>query len=147
MNLYFAASIRGGRERQAVYAALVDHLTAQGHTVLTEHVASATLEDDERDQTDREIYAQDIRWLDQAGAVIAEVSVPSLGVGYEIGYALHVRDIPVLCLCDASVTLSAMLTGNPHPRLQMCCYHELAGALAALDRFTTQAAGSAAEPF
>ncbi len=136
MNLYFAASIRGGRERQAVYAALVDHLTAKGHTVLTEHVASPKLEDDERDQTDHEIYAQDIRWLDQADAVIAEVSVPSLGVGYEIGYALHVRDMPVLCLCDASVALSAMLTGNSHPRLQICCYTDLSRALMALEQFT-----------
>jgi hypothetical protein len=54
-------------------------------------------------------------WLDQAAAVIAEVTVPSLGVGYEIAYALHARAIPVLGLCRAGTRLSAMLTGCTHP--------------------------------
>lgn len=135
MKLYFAASIRGGRELQPVYAALVQLLTASGHTVLTEHVASDTLEEDERDQTDRDIYTQDIGWLDQADAVIAEVSVPSLGVGYELAYALHVRHIPVLCLCREDVALSAMLTGNPHPQLHIRFYSDLLDAQDTLARF------------
>ncbi len=135
MQLYFAASIRGGRELQPAYAAIVDHLRRAGHTVLSEHVASASVEVDEPGQTDRDIYVQDIGWLDRAAAVIAEVTVPSLGVGYEIAYALHVRNIPVLGLCRAGTRLSAMLTGCTHPLLQIAFYDDLAGALQAVDRF------------
>lgn len=135
MQLYFAASIRAGRELQPVYAAIVDHLRRAGHTVLSEHVASATLEADEVGQSDRDIYVQDIGWLDQAAAVIAEVTVPSLGVGYEIAYALHVRAIPVLGLCRAGTHLSAMLTGCTHPLLRIAFYDDLGSALEAIDRF------------
>ncbi len=136
MNLYFAASIRAGRELQPVYTALVRHLVQGGHTVLTEHVASQNVEADEGDMTDQEIYTQDVAFLDRSDAVVAEVTVPSLGVGYEIAYALHVRRAPVLCLCRAGTPLSAMLTGNTHPGLTLAFYQDTAGALAAVDRFT-----------
>ena len=135
MNIYFAASIRGGRELQPIYAALVEHLRVAGHTVLTEHVASGTVEADEVGQSDADIYRQDMAWLDQAQAVVAEVSVPSLGVGYEVGYALHARAIRVLGVWQAGVALSAMLTGNPHPCLHIARYEALPEALAAVDGF------------
>jgi len=135
MQLYFAASIRGGRELQPVYAAIVGHLRQSGHTVLSEHVASASVEVDEPGETDRDIYVQDMGWLDQAAAVIAEVTVPSLGVGYEIAYALHARAIPVLGLCRAGTRLSAMLTGCTHPLFRLAFYNDLPAALAAVDRF------------
>ncbi len=135
MNLYFAAAIRAGRELQPVYAALVRALQAAGHAVLTEHVASGTIFADEAGQTDAQIFAQDIAYLDRVDALVAEVTIPSLGVGYEIAYALHVRNIPVVCLYRQETSLSAMLTGNPHPRLTLLPYADLPGALAALDGF------------
>ncbi len=59
------------------------------------------------------IYTRDMLWLEQADALVAEVSAPSLGVGYEISCALHSRKIPVLCLAHAGVkSLSAMISGN-----------------------------------
>lgn len=135
MKIYFAGSIRGGRELQADYAAIVNSLAANGHIVLTEHVASPTLSEDEQNQTDSAIYTQDIQWLDQADVVVAEVSVPSLGVGYEIGYALHVHRIPVLCLCREGVPLSAMLVGNPDSQLHIRFYGDTDEANDLLTRF------------
>ena len=45
--------------------------------------------------------------------MIADVTVPSLGVGYEIGFA-ETLNIPILCLYNPKnkKPLSAMITGN-----------------------------------
>jgi len=72
---------------------------------------------------DQYIYARDIFWLERADVLIAEVSGPSLGVGYEICYALHNCHLPVLCLLNKSVeAYSAMLSGNTSPRLDTVKY-------------------------
>ena len=66
------------------------------------------------------IYSRDMHWLEKADALVAEVSAPSLGVGYEISRALHGCKIPVLCLVHAGVrNLSAMIRGNPSPGLRL----------------------------
>ena len=83
--------------------------------VLTEHVGSAELtETCEEGISEREIYDRDMAWLDEADVLIAEVSIPSLGVGYEISKAVE-RKIPVLCLYvpKPGGKLSAMLLGAP----------------------------------
>jgi len=62
--------------------------------------------------------------IEACDAMIAEVSRPSLGVGYEIATALQLRR-PVLCLCDKEVFLTRMLTGNTAPNLKIIFYsHE-----------------------
>ena len=43
------------------------------------------------------IYERDVKWLAEADFVVAEVTQPSLGVGYELGYAEAHRK-PTLCL-------------------------------------------------
>lgn len=66
------------------------------------------------------IYTRDMHWLEKADALVAEVSAPSLGVGYEISCALHARRIPVLCLVHRDVkSLSAMISGNSEPGLSL----------------------------
>lgn len=72
---------------------------------------------------DEYIYSRDIFWLEKADVLIAEVSGPSLGVGYEISYAIHQCRIPVLCLLNREVTAySAMLSGNTSPLLETARY-------------------------
>lgn len=129
MKIYFAAAIRGGRTLQQTYQAIVEDLREAGHIVLSENVAYVTLADDE--WTDEAIYAQDTAWIDECEAVVAEVTTPSLGVGYEIAYALHRANKPVLCLCQRTVHLSAMIAGNTHPRLTVLTYDDVPGALRA----------------
>ena len=53
-------------------------------------------------------------WIDQADVFVAEVTNPSLGVGYELAQAEQ-RGKPVLCLFrPVNVQrLSAMIAGNP----------------------------------
>ena len=64
-------------------------------------------------RTDNDIFQRDLIWLQSADAVVAEVSTPSLGVGYELGIAEKLK-IPVLCLYRPikGKRLSAMINGN-----------------------------------
>ena len=109
MKIYFAGSIRGGRHDAGTYPELVAFLERYGE-VLTEHVATVG----EEDLPDGEIFVRDLEWLSSCDAVVAEVTTPSLGVGYEIGIAQSLG-IPVLCLYRPGPErrLSAMLSGNP----------------------------------
>ena len=123
MKIYFAGSIRGGREDQARYHAILALLREHGE-VLTEHVADASLSDKGEDgPNDRYIHDRDLAWLNEAHAVVAEVTTPSLGVGYEIGRAVEARK-PILCLfrTDSGRILSAMIAGCP--QIQVLPYTE-----------------------
>lgn len=124
-QLYFAAAIRGSRTDVEVYAQLIDALRSVGQ-VLTEHVVSP--EETEHDLTEKEIYARDMGRLDTCDAVIAEVSQPSIGVGYELGRA-HCLAKPVLCLyrVGSSTKLSAMVAGNT--AFLVYSYTNIAGAI------------------
>jgi nucleoside 2-deoxyribosyltransferase len=133
MKIYFAASIRGGRGLQATYQAIVEHLKQSGYEVLSENVAYETMA--EQGISDEAIYAQDMAWLDACDVVVAEVTTPSLGVGYEIGYALHQAQKPVLCLCQQGTNLSAMLRGNTQSNLRVVFYDGAADGLDAMDDF------------
>lgn len=113
MKIYFAGSISGGREKADAYARLIEHVATFG-MVLTEHVGSLGENAfEEEDLPDDGIYNRDMEWLAAADVVIAEVTVPSLGVGYELGAAERLGK-KVLCLFDrsAQVRLSAMVAGN-----------------------------------
>lgn len=82
--------------------------------VLTEFFADKTLTAEGTQKASGDIWSNDIRWIGQADAVIAEVTNPSLGVGYEISAAEKMGK-PILCLFRPSSgrTLSAMIGGSP----------------------------------
>jgi nucleoside 2-deoxyribosyltransferase len=134
MKIYFAGSIRGGRDDAALYRRIITLLSKYGE-VLTEHVGSEKLPPTgEKDLSDGDIYARDMAWLAQADAVVAEVTAPSHGVGYEIGQAEAIGK-RVLCLHrqDSERRLSAMLAGNP--KLQCEAYENLEEIERILRRF------------
>ncbi len=123
-KIYFAGSIRGGRDNSETYAELIGFLKKYGD-VLTEHVGVKDLEESiEKEKSDFEIYDQDISWLRECDIVVAEVSLPSLGVGYEIGMAESLGK-KVICLYseEAPNRLSAMLAGNE--KITTCFYNSL----------------------
>ena len=138
MKIYFAGAIRGGRQDVSNYHAMIAHLQTHAE-VLTEHVGNEALSDGgEHDLSDKEIHARDVSWLEKCDAVVAEVTTPSLGVGYELGIAEKLGK-PVLCLFDAGnrdYRLSAMLSGNP--RVTVARYQTLDEAEAAMDLFVQQ---------
>ncbi len=138
MKIYFAGSIRGGRSDQDLYARLIKYLEQFG-TVLTEHVGETDLTGaGEKGLSDRQIYKRDIAWLEDADSVVAEVTTPSLGVGYELGRAEAIGK-PVLCLfrSGSGLSLSAMLAGNEQFRCVE--YVEWDELRAHIDRFLAPA--------
>ncbi|KAL1771802.1 hypothetical protein HispidOSU_026071 [Sigmodon hispidus] len=126
-SVYFCGSIRGGREDQALYARIVSRLRRYGK-VLTEHVAAAELDPrgEEASEGDRLIHERDLAWLRQADVVVAEVTQPSLGVGYELGRAVALGK-QILCLFrpQSGRVLSAMIRGAADgSRIQVWDYAE-----------------------
>lgn len=111
MKIYFAGAIRGGRQDAALYHEIVRQLQKHGE-VLTEHVADAELGVLGQDIGDCRIHDRDLDWLKESDYLVAEVTTPSLGVGYEIGKATEWGK-PVLCLYrpENGHSLSAMLSG------------------------------------
>ena len=53
--------------------------------MLTEDVGQAHSPETDASIDDKWIHDRDVEWLHQADVVVAEVTQPSLGVGYEIG--------------------------------------------------------------
>jgi len=109
-RIYFCGSIKGGRADIAVYKDLIGFLKNYGK-VLTEHIAEDHLVTDQH-LSDKEIHDRDIDWLKSADLVIAEVTQPSHGVGYEVAQSLEMGK-KVVCLHRNTEgrRLSAMISG------------------------------------
>lgn len=118
MKIYFAGAIRGGRDDKALYLDITRQLSRYG-LVLTEHIGDLELSPLGEDGCDREIHDRDLSWLKEADYLVAEVTTPSLGVGYEIGRAIEWRK-PILCLFrrNSGRTLSAMIAGSDGVKLR-----------------------------
>lgn len=112
-QIYFACSIRGGRDDADTYARLVAYIKTEA-TVLTEIFADGKLTASGMNKPTDVIWETDTTWIRQADAMIAEVTHPSLGVGYEIAKA-ETWGKPVLALFhdDGTRRLSAMIDGSP----------------------------------
>jgi hypothetical protein len=133
-NIYFSGSVRGGRQDQELYRQLIEYLQSYGR-VLTEHVGDGDLKTTgEGDLPDVEIYRRDTSWIRTADLLVAEVTTPSLGVGYEIAVAEQ-RNVPVLCLHRQTPgrRLSAMIAGNE--RLSVRSYSGPADLKRRVDEF------------
>lgn len=134
VKIYFAGSIRGGRDDKKLYLQLIQHLTKYGQ-VLTEHVGNHNLTESGEDElSDDYIYNRDISWVQKSDVMIAEVSTPSLGTGYEISNA-EVLDKKILCLYrnQENKMLSSMIAGNPN--LKVARYETFSDAVKIIDEF------------
>ena len=115
MKIYFAGSIKGGRENVHIYKKIIDLLKEYGE-VLTEHVGDEkylSVSEEDGVPADRYIYNRDTKWISQSDYFIADVSIPSTGVGYEIGHA-EALGKKVFCLYreGSAKPLSLMISGN-----------------------------------
>ncbi len=110
-KIYFAGSIRAGREDAGLYARLIAFLKTKGE-VLTEHVGNPELLASEKDLSDEEIYGRDVAWIRASDILIAECTRPSLGVGYELAYAEALGKRCEILWRPSAGRLSAMLSGN-----------------------------------
>ena len=134
MKIYFACSITGGREYEKKYQAITQFLLDGGHEVPTAHLAESNILEVEQVVIPSDVYARDVDWILTSDILIAEVSVPSHGVGYEIGFALNAGK-PVLCLHDAGRKVSKMIIGNPHPLLKIKAYDNISQTFKEINEF------------
>lgn len=133
MKIYFACAVQGGRQDQEIYSEIIKHLQQYGE-VLTIQLGDKYILHKEDGLTDESIYRRLIDGLEQADVVVAEVTTPSLGVGYEIGYAESL-DKEILCLYrnNGERNLSAMIGGNPN--VTICWYDTVEEAGEAIDEY------------
>lgn len=138
MNIYFACSITGGREFESVYQAMVAALTGDGHTVPTAHLAEPGAAANEAEIGPQAVYARDTDWIRACDLLIAEVSVPSHGVGYEIAFALGLGK-RVLAVYQEGKKVSKMISGNPDPHLTLAMYQTPGDAIQQIRGYLSRA--------
>lgn len=137
MNIYFSGSIRGGRQDVDLYLEIIEYLKLFGE-VFTEHVGDKTLAITGEDGIgDQYIHGRDMAWMLSSDVVVAEVTQPSLGVGYEIGRAVE-QGKKILCLYrpQEGKKLSAMITGCPV--IHLAEYDDIAQTRKIIDDFFKQ---------
>jgi len=133
-KIYFSGAIRAGRNDTKIYHQIILYLGRFGK-VLTEFVGDeSTTEEGEAGLEDSKIHKRDMELLKEADIIVAEVTTPSLGVGYEIGVAVE-NEKPVLCLYRPGngKLLSAMISGSP--AITLGYYNSIANAEDIIKRF------------
>jgi len=134
LNIYFSCSITGGRDQQEIYAGIVKYLLEKGHEVPTAHLASDDVIEKEIIADAETVYRRDIDWVRGCDVLVAEVSTPSHGVGYEIAAALY-EGKPVFCCYLKDITVSKMITGNFEVGMQIYVYETITDLLPAIQKF------------
>jgi nucleoside 2-deoxyribosyltransferase len=137
LNIYFACPVISERDDEAVYQSIVDTLIADGHEIPTAIIAKPEVVNLEKQANPQEIYTTSIRRIEKCDVLIAEVSKPSLGVGYEIAYALHLNK-PVLCCYRQGASISKMITGNTNPTIMVYSYQDTQGVIGVIRAFLSQ---------
>jgi nucleoside 2-deoxyribosyltransferase len=132
MNIYFSCSITGGRSDQPVYQTLVEYMLANGHEVPTAHLSGTDVMQLETAAQPDWVYQRDTTWVQECDVIVAEVSTPSHGVGYEIALGVALGK-PVLCCFQTDKRVSKMILGNPH--VSLAPYETAEEALSAVDTF------------
>lgn len=117
MKIYVSGSIYGGTEKIETYKILIKELEKYGE-VLDKQIADINTIANEAYQSDEEIYKDLENKLYEADIIFAEVSIPSLGVGYELGFADKLGK-KIIAIYDSVYTpkVSTMIRGNKRIKL------------------------------
>ncbi len=123
MNIYFSGSIYGGREKLEDYKKLIKELSKYGE-VLNPEVADDTVIEDEENVSDYDIFEKLEKEMNKADIIFGEFTIPSLGVGYEIGYA-DSHNKKIVGIYDKTITpkITTMFRGNK--RLKLIPYTDI----------------------
>lgn len=131
MKIYVSGSIYGGREKIETYKVIIKALEKYGEVYDKEIIDEDILEK-EKFQSDEEIFNKLENYLKNIDIVFAEVTVPSLGVGYELGFADQLGK-KVIAIYDMNVVskVSTMIRGNK--RIKLIGYHNISEIINKLD--------------
>lgn len=117
MKIYISGSIYGGTQKIETYKILIKELEKYGE-VMNKQVADENTIANEAYQKDEDIFCDLEKKLYDADIIFAEVSIPSLGVGYELGFADKIgKKIIAIYDCNYVEKVSTMIRGNKRIKL------------------------------
>lgn len=140
--VYFVGPISGDRTFVSNMKEMAACIKSFGFIVLTEHavadypdiVLAKNIGINKADLTPQIIRKTDIDWLNQACALIAEVSIPSHGVGVEIEHALT-YGTRILCLYKRGQKVSPMILGINELNASVRSYADIEEAKILIEKF------------
>ena len=134
LKVYFAAPMLGDRSNLEDNRKIASALKAMGYEILTEWVLEEVL-DIERGATPKEIFERDIEILDKCDVLLADVSYPSLGVGFEIAYALlKGKKVVAYCREDRLNRTSALIRGVTWSNFTLVTYRSVEELVAKISK-------------
>ena len=121
LKVYFACSIRGGGDK-SLYPKFIETIKSEAQLLIED-----ALLPNGTPLPSTDIYSRDVAWINECDVMIAEVSNPSLGVGYEIAYAEKLGKPTLIFFSNQQEKrLSAMIEGNT--ALEICKYEQFEDA-------------------
>jgi len=122
MKIFFTASLSGKEKYLDNYKKIVETLEKEGSEVIASHVLEKNRQEVEKESlSERQDYQKQFhKWINRADLVVAEISYPSTGVGYQLTHALE-KGKPVLSLHVEEKTPVAFI-GRPSEKLILASY-------------------------
>jgi nucleoside 2-deoxyribosyltransferase len=132
VKIYISGSIYGGREKVETYKKLISNLETYGE-VFDKQIAEEKVIENEQFQNDEEIFLELEKNLKSVDVLFAEITIPSLGVGYELGLA-DALNKKIIAIYDETITpkVSTMIRGNK--RIKLISYKKIDEILDNLDK-------------
>jgi nucleoside 2-deoxyribosyltransferase len=132
VKIYISGSIYGGREKVETYKKLISNLETYGE-VFDKQIAEEKVIENEQFQNDEEIFLELEKNLKSVDVLFAEITIPSLGVGYELGLA-DALNKKIIAIYDETITskVSTMIRGNK--RIKLIPYKKINEILDNLDK-------------
>lgn len=117
MKIYVSGSIYGGNQKIDTYKIMINELEKYGE-VLNKQIADPNIIENEKYQKDEDIFKDLEQKMTIADIIFAEVTIPSLGVGYELGFADKIGK-KIIAIYDETYTkkVSTMIRGNKRIKL------------------------------
>ena len=131
MKIYMSGSIYGGREKIETYKKIIKELEKYAE-VINKNIADDNVLEKEAMQNDEDIFLDLENKLKSADLIFAEVTIPSLGAGYELGFADMLRK-RIIGIYDKTITpkVSMMIRGNK--RITLIPYEDISEIIERLE--------------
>lgn len=131
MKIYMSGSIYGGREKIETYKKIIKELEKYAE-VINKNIADDNVLEKEAMQNDEDIFLDLENKLKSADLIFAEVTIPSLGAGYELGFADMLKK-RIIGIYDKTITpkVSTMIRGNK--RITLIPYEDISEIIERLE--------------
>ena len=131
MKIYMSGSIYGGREKIETYKEIIKELEKYAE-VINKNIADDNVLEKEAMQNDEDIFLDLENKLKSADLIFAEVTIPSLGAGYELGFA-DMLGKRIIGIYDKTITpkVSTMIRGNK--RITLIPYEDISEIIERLE--------------